>query len=124
MTDSDSATPPEDEPLAPLLELREGLPDVVEDNLRCAEVGRAIKGGDGPVAIDAERAAGYPYTARAYLVQLRRAGAGTALIDPTPFPDLALLQEALEGTEWILHAASQDLPCLTELGLRPTSLFD
>ena len=76
------------------------------------------------MAIDAERASGYRYTARAYLVQLRREGAGTALIDPIPFDDLSTLQAALDGTEWILHAASQDLPCLTELGLRPAALFD
>jgi ribonuclease D len=37
---------------------------------------------------------------------------------------LAPLAEALAGTEWIIHAASQDLPCLAELGLRPTKLFD
>ncbi len=37
--------------------------------------------GSGPVAVDAERASGYRYGQRAYLVQLRRAGAGTALID-------------------------------------------
>ena len=30
-------------------------------------------------------------------------------------------QEALDGTEWILHAATQDLPCLAEIGLRPTT---
>jgi ribonuclease D len=26
--------------------------------------------------------------------------------------------------EWILHAATQDIPCLEELGLRPKSIFD
>ncbi|HEY6819402.1 MAG TPA: HRDC domain-containing protein, partial [Mycobacterium sp.] len=26
--------------------------------------------------------------------------------------------------EWILHAATQDLPCLTAVGLHPTALFD
>ena len=34
------------------------------------------------------------------------------------------LAAALEGTQWILHAASQDLPCLAEVNLRPGSLFD
>ncbi len=61
---------------------------------------------------------------RAYLVQLRRAGAGSALIDPIAVPDLAAVQEATAGVEWILHAANQDLPCLAEVGLRPHSLFD
>jgi ribonuclease D len=58
-------------------------------------------------------------------VQLRRAGAGTALIDPIPMgSDLADLAPALTGPEWVLHAASQDLSCLAETGLVPTSLFD
>ncbi len=84
----------------------------------------AFAAGTGPVAIDAERASGYRYSARAYLVQLRREGSGTALVDPIAFDDLADLQAALGDTEWILHAATQDLPCLAEIGLRPTTLFD
>ncbi len=76
------------------------------------------------MAIDAERASGYRYSARAYLVQLRREGSGTALVDPIAFDDLTTLQEALGDTEWILHAATQDLACLAEVGLRPTTLFD
>ena len=57
-------------------------------------------------------------------MQLRRAGAGTALIDPVGCPDLTSLNDALSDVEWVLHAASQDLPCLAELGMRPTKLFD
>jgi ribonuclease D len=58
-------------------------------------------------------------------VQLRRSGAGTALIDPIPLgSDLTALAPALAGPEWVLHAASQDLACLAEVGLAPTSLFD
>ncbi|MGB2921160.1 MAG: ribonuclease D, partial [Mycobacterium sp.] len=30
----------------------------------------------------------------------------------------------LATDEWILHAADQDLPCLAEIGMRPTTLFD
>ena len=75
--------------------------------------------GTGPVAIDAERASGYRYSTRAYLIQLRREGSTTALIDPIAFDTLDPLQEVIEDTEWILHAATQDLPCLAELGLRP-----
>jgi ribonuclease D len=89
-----------------------------------AEVARRFAAGTGPVAVDAERASGYRYSHRAYLVQLRRAGAGTVLIDPVPLPDLTVLNEAIADAEWILHAASQDLPCLAELGLRPQRLFD
>jgi ribonuclease D len=77
------------------------------------------------VAVDAERASGFRYSQRAYLVQLRRAGAGTALVDPIPLGnDLSALSPALTGPEWVLHAASQDLACLAEVGLAPASLFD
>jgi ribonuclease D len=89
-----------------------------------AKVVAGFAAGSGPVAVDAERASGYRYTQRAYLVQLRRAGAGTALIDPLPLPDLSELNTAIAEAEWVLHAASQDLPCLAELGLRPLRLFD
>ncbi|MEV7428030.1 ribonuclease D [Nocardioides sp. NPDC092400] len=122
--DQPQGTPePQPEP-PPLLTLRDGLPPVVASAAALAEVCAAMAAGTGPVAIDAERASGYRYSNRAYLVQLRREGAGTALVDPIAFDDLAPLQEALEGTEWILHAATQDLPCLAEIGLTPTALFD
>ncbi|MFI6421108.1 ribonuclease D [Streptomyces sp. NPDC050842] len=121
--------PPDDDVPAnglpiPLLEPREGIPPVVETDEALAEVIAAFAAGTGPVAVDAERASGYRYGQRAYLVQLRREGAGTALIDPVGCPDLSGLGEALAGTEWILHAATQDLPCLRDIGMLPTSLFD
>ncbi|MFF9125235.1 ribonuclease D [Streptomyces sp. NPDC014889] len=108
----------------PLLEPREGVPPVIADADALAEVTAAFAAGSGPVAVDAERASGYRYGQRAYLVQLRREGAGTALIDPVACPDLSGLGEALSGSEWVLHAATQDLPCLREIGMLPTSLFD
>ena len=114
---------PVEEP-APLLQLRDGLPPVVDTEEALAETVAAFAAGTGPVAVDAERASGYRYSSRAYLVQLRREGAGTALVDPIAFDDLQPIADALAGTEWILHAASQDLPCLAEIGMRPTSLFD
>jgi ribonuclease D len=116
--------PAEAPPHAPLLKLRDGLPRIVDTDAGLIAVCDAIAAGTGPVAIDAERASGYRYSARAYLIQLRREGAGTALLDPIAFDSLAPLQKALDGTEWILHAATQDLPCLNELGLYPTRLFD
>ncbi|WP_455352022.1 HRDC domain-containing protein [Streptomyces sp. SYSU K217416] len=118
--------PPDDvEPAPiPLLEPREGIPPVVATEEALAEVIAAFAAGTGPVAVDAERASGYRYGQRAYLVQLRREGAGSALIDPVGCPDLSGLGEALAGTEWILHAATQDLPCLREIGMIPTRLFD
>lgn len=109
----------------PLLEPREGIPPVVADATALAEVISAFATGSGPVAVDAERASGYRYGQRAYLVQLRREGAGTALIDPVGVGGgLSGLGEALTGTEWVLHAATQDLPCLREIGMLPTRLFD
>ncbi|MEU6295256.1 ribonuclease D [Streptomyces erythrochromogenes] len=119
----DVVVPPGGVPI-PLLEPREGIPPVVADADALAEVVAAFAAGTGPVAVDAERASGYRYGQRAYLVQLRREGAGSALIDPVGCPDLSALGEALSGTEWILHAATQDLPCLREIGMVPTSLFD
>ncbi|OIJ64131.1 ribonuclease D [Streptomyces mangrovisoli] len=107
-----------------MLEPREGIPPVVADDASLAEVIAAFAAGTGPVAVDAERASGYRYGQRAYLVQLRREGAGTALIDPVACPDLSGLGEALAGTEWVLHAATQDLPCLREIGMMPSRLFD
>ncbi len=57
-------------------------------------------------------------------MQLRRAGAGTGLVDPIPLPDLSVVQAAIADDEWVLHAANQDLPCLAEIGLVPTRVFD
>ncbi len=120
---AETAAPEPPEP-APLLELRDGLPPVVDSPEAYALTVEAFARGTGPVAIDAERASGYRYSARAYLVQLRREGAGTALVDPIAFDHLDALHEALGDAEWILHAATQDLSCLAEVGLRPTTLFD
>jgi ribonuclease D len=108
----------------PLLEPREGVPPVVTTTEALQQVIEAFAAGTGPVAVDAERASGYRYGQRAYLVQLRRQGAGTALIDPIACPDLSALHAALADTEMVLHAANQDLPCLAEIGLVPQRLFD
>lgn len=83
-----------------------------------------LAAGHGPVAVDAERASGFRYSQRAYLIQLHRRGTGTVLLDPPAIGDFSALQAAIGGEEWILHAASQDLPCLRELGLEPARLFD
>jgi ribonuclease D len=115
---------PEKAPIFDLLEPRDGLPPVTGSEADLAEVIARLAAGTGPVAVDAERASGYRYGQRAYLVQLRRAGAGTVLIDPIACPDLSGLDAALAGVESVLHAASQDLPCLAEIGYRPRLLFD
>ncbi len=110
--------------VVPLLEPRDGLPPVVENDAALAESTARLAKGEGPVAVDAERASGYRYGQRAYLVQLRRAGAGTMLIDPIACPDLSGIDAAVGDAEAVLHAASQDLPCLAEIGFRPHKLFD
>jgi ribonuclease D len=103
---------------------RDGTPEPISTAAALTRAAKALAAGSGPVAVDAERASGYRYSHRAYLVQLRRDGAGTMLIDPVAFDSLAEIAEAIGDAEWVLHAASQDLPCLTEVGLLPTRLFD
>ncbi len=116
MTDGRDATP--------LVAPRDGTPAPIADDAGLRRSADALATGSGPVAVDAERASGYRYSSRAYLVQLRREGSGTILLDPLPFGDLTILADAIIDAEWVLHAASQDLPCLAEIGLRPKELFD
>jgi len=97
---------------------------VVDTPAALAETCERVAAGTGPIALDAERASGYRYSQRAYLVQVRREGAGTHLIDPIAFDNLVPLDTAFDGNEWILHAATQDLMCLAEVGLYPEALFD
>ena len=114
---------PIEPPIAPF-EPRDPIPEVITTLAGLEAYAELLREGSGPLALDAERASGYRYSQRAYLVQLRRTGAGTALIDPIPIGNLGPIQQATEGVEWILHAATQDLPCLAEIGLRPSKLFD
>lgn len=84
----------------------------------------------GPFSLDAERASGFRYSNRAYLVQVQRGDSPIYLIDPASVsPDASAdsfseLAELLLADTWILHAATQDLGCLAELGLKPSSIFD
>ncbi len=103
---------------------RDGIPAVVDSPPALRRCAAALAAGTGPAAVDTERASGFRYGQRAMLVQIRREGAGTWLIDPEAFDDLKVVDEALRGVEWILHAASQDLPCLAGVGMRPDRLFD
>lgn len=118
-TENESAEGP-----VPLSEPVDGVPPIVADERALRDAAEAIGAGSGPIAVDAERASGYRYGQRAYLIQIRRAGAGTHLIDPTGASDLEPLIESMAPAEWILHAADQDLPCLAELGLKPDQIFD
>lgn len=113
-----------EQPAVVLTAPRDGTPDPISTEMELAGVVARLAAGTGPVAVDAERASGYRYTHRAYLVQLRREGAGSFLIDPLPLADLSEVTRAISQAEWVLHAASQDLPCLAEVNLRPLRLFD
>ncbi|WP_280272032.1 ribonuclease D [Nocardia wallacei] len=114
-----------DDAVVPLLAPVDGVPPVLETAAAVADAAARLAAGAGPLAVDAERASGFRYSNRAYLIQLRRRGSGTFLIDPIPVTDaLAPLAEAINDLEWVLHSADQDLPGLAELGLRPARLFD
>jgi len=111
-----------------LLAPYEGLPDLISTPEQFDAMLQSLAAGSGPYAVDAERASGYRYSARAYLIQIKRNGGGLHLIDPIPFgpgsPQFISLNELWQGEEIILHASTQDLPCLRELGLNPSILFD
>ena len=112
----------------PLLEPAEGTPDVIDTEQAFREALNLLAQGEGPFAVDAERASGFRYSARAYLLQIKRKNGGLHLIDPIPFgPGHSLFVELntlLNTDEVILHASTQDLPCLRELGINPVKLFD
>jgi ribonuclease D len=113
----------------PLLHPADGMPNLSVSVGEIAAAAELLVRGRGPFAVDAERASGFRYSNRAYLIQIRRSGAGTVLIDPVshgaePLTALRPVAEVLSTDEWILHSADQDLPCLAEVGLRPPALYD
>lgn len=103
------------------------MPDyqVIDDRGGLAEAAAALSAGSGPVAVDVERASGFRYSQRAYLVQVFRRGVEVLLFDPPAIGGLLTpLREAVDDVEWVFHAASQDLPSLRELDMQPRSIFD
>lgn len=109
----------------PLLETpANGIPDVVDTPEELSSSIAGLAAAQGPIAIDAERASGIRYGQRAFLVQLRREGAGTFLLDSETLGDLSGLNPALGTDEWVIHSVTQDLPCLQERGMHPAALFD
>ncbi|MFA5712476.1 HRDC domain-containing protein, partial [Mycolicibacterium sp.] len=130
MSEPEPTEPAEEaEAPVPLTAPADGVPPVSVYANEIAEAAEFLGSGHGPFAVDAERASGFRYSNRAYLIQIRRAGAGTVLIDPVshgrdPLATLRPVAEVLDEDEWILHAADQDLPCLAELGIRPPALYD
>ncbi|MDR0848842.1 MAG: ribonuclease D [Propionibacteriaceae bacterium] len=114
------------EPTAPSASPASSAPTVIADDEALAAILPALSADTGPLSADTERAAGFRYSQRAYLIQLKTASTGVHLIDPIDIsPEaMAALDQAVVGKEWILHAATQDLPSLQEAGLNPTVLFD
>jgi ribonuclease D len=112
----------------PLLQPSAGTPEIIETEEAFRSALDQLAQGSGPFAVDAERASGFRYSARAYLIQIKRTDGGLHLIDPIPFgPGHQLFSELnnlLNTDEVILHASTQDLPCLRELGINPVKLFD
>ncbi len=117
-------------PELPLLQHPRAVTRLIADESALQEAVAVLKASSGPIAIDAERASGFKYSQRAYLIQLRAEKSEIFLIDPVANPEMAKSKtfqefaEVLKDREWILHAATQDLPCLNELGLHPGSIFD
>jgi ribonuclease D len=129
MSESATGQPGTAADIAPLLHPADGLPKLSASGEQIAAAAELLAVGHGPFAVDAERASGFRYHNRAYLIQVRRADAGTVLVDPVshggdPLSVLRPVAEVLAGDEWILHAADQDLLCLAEVGMRPPALYD
>lgn len=112
----------------PLLSPAAGVPAVIDTEAAFDKAIQELASGTGPFAFDAERASGYKYSARAYLIQIKRNGGGLHLIDPIPFGPghrcFIQLNQLIADSEVILHASTQDLPCLREVGINPQILFD
>ncbi|MGQ4496567.1 ribonuclease D, partial [Dermabacteraceae bacterium P13101] len=105
-------------------EPRGGIPEVVDRLQPLLAWCQKTETGNGPIAVDSERASSFRYSSRAYLIQLHSREAGTLLIDPLAFAMPPSLKRVLSGREWVLHSASADLPCLAELDLVPDAIFD
>lgn len=105
---------------------RGGVPPLVSTIDALSTASAALAAGHGPIAVDTERASGFRYDERAFLLQIKRDGAGIVLIDPVPLRQeiAALLGPVMNSQEWIIHAAATDLGCLHELGLVPARIFD
>lgn len=110
-----------------LLVPEQGTPPLITTSEALANCVLELKKGFGPIAIDAERASGFKFSSRAYLIQLFRRGGGLHLIDPIAVadsPHVEQLNQVIVSCETIIHASTQDLPCLREFEIRPQTLFD
>lgn len=102
---------------------------LVDSEQTLAQMLADVEGYQGDVALDAERASGFKYSQRAYLVQIRTSDSTAYLLDTPALVDLApatfqRFRDWLSGQPWVLHAATQDLPCLMDLDIYPKAIFD
>lgn len=100
---------------------------LVETDEGLAAALKVITESQDALAIDAERASGFRYGQRAYLLQVGVSGKAIFLIDPVAEYSAELwteLKVVLSSKPWIIHAASQDIPCLAELGITPKEILD
>ena len=104
----------------------EGTPQLMAGTAAIRQAADQLAQGTGWCAVDTERASGFRYHNRVCLLQIRRAGAGTMLIDVESDPQATtdFIGRVLADTGWVVHAASTDLPYLEQLRLRPPQLFD
>jgi ribonuclease D len=123
MTDQPEETEPEsvllDKPRLPVT--------LVENDSSLETLLAELSKVNSPIALDAERASGFRYGQRAYLLQIAIEKSRIYLVDPVADYNQDLWSRFLESVgdlPWIIHAASQDLPCLTELGLTPSRIID
>ena len=112
----------------PLRRPRFQVAPLVENEAQFEAALKELVQGVGPLAVDAERASGFRYFSNAYLFQFYRRGSRIFLIDPIPLRDardlIERFNEELSGEEWIIHASTQDLPCIREFGFTPEKIFD
>jgi len=54
----------------PLLQPRAGTPEIIDTEQAFSDAIKQLTQGSGPFAVDAERASGFRYSARAYLIQI------------------------------------------------------
>ena len=104
----------------------EGTPQLMAGAAAIRRAADRLAQGTGWCAVDTERASGFRYHNRVCLLQIRRTGAGTMLIDVESDPQATtdFIGRVLADTGWVVHAASTDLPYLEQLRLRPPQLFD
>ena len=101
---------------------------LVTSEIELEQLIRDLASDPGSIAIDAERASGFRYSQRAYLIQIALRDQTIYMVDPVALSEVEdwemRLKEVLNPRTWLLHAATQDLPCLSDLGFAPQQIID